>query len=83
MKRCPACKRMKTIFHKHHKFHNTKWARNVYGKLIDHCLNIDVVCADCNSSHSGIGLTHWSEREFCEALGIEMRSKHGIYSARA
>lgn len=60
---------------RHHKFHNVKWAREIYGKLMDHPLNIEKVCNGCNGSHAGIGITHWSEIEFCNALGIIPRSK--------
>lgn len=72
---CKACKKDKAVFHKHHKFHNTKWARKWYGLLLEHPKNIDMVCADCNTSHAGLGLTHWTEKEFCKELGIEKRSK--------
>lgn len=75
---CPACRKsipLSGIWHKHHKFHNTKWARKLYGTLLDDRRNIDDVCGDCNTSHAGIGLVHWTEKNFCEALGIEMRSK--------
>jgi len=42
---------------------------------MDHPLNIQLVCADCNVSHAGTGLIHWDEYQFCEALGIKPRSK--------
>lgn len=74
---CPACKKLKSCKQKHHRFHNVLWARKLYGKLIDHPKNLQIVCVDCNTSHSGIGLTHWSEKKFCEELGIETRSKVG------
>lgn len=74
---CPACGKKKTSWHRHHKFHNVTWARKLYGNLMDHPKNIQIVCADCNTSHAGTGLTHWSEREFCTALCIGMRSKIG------
>lgn len=77
MKICPACKQFKWNFHKHHKFSQTKWARKLYGKLIDDSKNIDIVCADCNTSHAGTRLTHWNEIEFCRALEIKPRSKIG------
>lgn len=51
------------------------WARNLYGKLMDDKRNIQICCYDCNTSHAGIGLTHWSEKQFCNALGINPKSK--------
>lgn len=72
---CPACHSHKTSWQKHHKFHNVVWARNLYGYLMDDFRNIQFVCSNCNTSHAGIGLTHWTEKEFCENIGIEPRSK--------
>lgn len=72
---CPSCKKLKTIWHDHHLFHNVAWARKIYGALINHPKNKMRVCADCNTSHAGIGLTHWTERQFCQELGIEIKSK--------
>lgn len=72
---CPSCNLNRTNFQNHHKFHNVLWARKLYKDLMDDPRNIQRVCADCNISHAGLGLTHWSEKEFCKALGIEIRSK--------
>lgn len=72
---CPACKRIKTVFQKHHQFHNVLWARKLYKRLMDHPKNIQIVCVDCNTSHAGLNLTHWTEAEFCAALKIKARSK--------
>ena len=74
---CPACHKDVPYLERHHKFHRVKWAVALYGKLMDHPLNIEKVCNGCNGSHAGLGLTHWTEQQFCEALGIEPRSKVG------
>jgi hypothetical protein len=73
---CEACQE-KAASQKHHRFSQTKWARKYYGKLLDHPSNIMAVCVDCHSSHASPNLEHWTERQFCEALDIEMRSKIG------
>lgn len=70
---CEICRRPAT--QRHHKFSQTKWARKLYGKLIDDPRNIMMVCEHCHSSHQSPKLIHWSEKEFCEALGIQPRSK--------
>lgn len=54
----------------HHEFPNTKRNRALYGNLIDHDLNVKFVSHDCHPKMKNI-----SEREFCERLGIEPRSK--------
>ena len=53
-------------------FSQTKQNRKLYGKLIDDLRNIMPVCADCHPK-----APHLTEREFCERLGIETRSKSG------
>lgn len=72
---CQTCHKPKTSFQKHHKFHNVVWARKLYGDLMNDPKNIQFVCSDCNTSHAGTGLKHWTEKQFCEAMGIGMRSK--------
>jgi hypothetical protein len=59
----------------HHKFHNTGWARALYGALIDHPINKQPACSKCNPGHAGTKLTHWTEQQFCKAMGIAVRSK--------
>lgn len=59
----------------HHKFSQTKWAKRLYGELIHDPRNLMQVCADCHASHASPKLVHWSEQEFCQALGIDSRSK--------
>ena len=56
----------------HHMFSQTKVNRRMYGKMIDDSRNMMPVCADCHPK-----APHLSEREFCERLGIETRSKTG------
>ena len=72
---CSACGKVCAWLERHHKFHNVKWARELYGNLMNHPLNIQRVCNGCNGSHAGLGLIHWNETQFCNALGIEQRSK--------
>jgi hypothetical protein len=57
---------------RHHLFSQTKWARKLYGNLIDHPLNIRLLCYD---HHHNKPLDKWTEQEFCDAIGIEPRSK--------
>lgn len=59
----------------HHKFHQVLWAKRIYGQLLHDERNLQRVCSSCHAGHAGSGLVHWSEREFCAALGIEPRSK--------
>ena len=47
----------------------------VYGDLLDDPRNILEVCSSCNTSHAHPDLIHWGELEFCQALGIDPRSK--------
>lgn len=60
---------------KHHKFSQTKWARKLYGRLLDDPRNIQIVLAEENISHAGKSLIFWDEQEFCRALNIEPRSE--------
>jgi hypothetical protein len=66
----------KPATHKHHRFSQTKWAIEKYGrKLIDDEKNIEWLCHDCHSSHNKIPAELiWSEKKFCEALGITQNS---------
>ena len=61
----------------HHMFPNTKNNRKLYGDLLDEDENILFASNRC---HEKMG--HYSEVEFCEALGIEPRSKVGRSKAR-
>jgi len=59
---------------RHHLFSQTKWARKLYGKLLDRPENIMYLCSTC---HLQKAIPKLSEREFCQKLGIEVRSKTG------
>lgn len=64
----PGCWRRAT--QTHHLFCNSKPNRKLYGDLLDHNKNIKWVSHDCHPDMKNI-----SEREFCEMLKIEPRSK--------
>lgn len=68
---CQLCKKNKWE-QRHHLFSQTKWARKLYGGLIDDDKNIMMLCSVC---HLNKPIPKWTERKFCESLGIEMRSK--------
>jgi hypothetical protein len=76
IKMCEACKK-NVATQKHHKFHKVKWVKKLYKELIHDERNLQDACEACNVSHAGLGLIHWSEEEFCEALNIQVRSKSG------
>ena len=67
------CKCGKPATQRHHKYPQTKWARRLYGSLLDDKRNIEPKCADCHVSHAKVSI--WREADFCKALGIKMRSK--------
>jgi hypothetical protein len=73
--RCESCDDNKMFLQFHHKFPQTKVNKKLYGDLIHSDVNRQLVCENCHTSHASKGLIHWSEREFCEALGIAPRSK--------
>jgi 5-methylcytosine-specific restriction endonuclease McrA len=58
--------------HKHHLYSRTLKARELYGKLIDDERNIMYLCGGCHLNKS---IPKFTEVEFCEAIGIEPRSK--------
>jgi hypothetical protein len=60
---------------KHHLYSQTKQARELYGKLLDDPRNIVYLCNACHIG--GASIPKLTEREFCAALGIEIRSKSG------
>ena len=64
----------------HHRFSKYGWVEKLYGNLIHHPKNIQCLCYDC---HHNKPLDKWSEKEFCEALGIEPRSKQAKNSRLA
>jgi hypothetical protein len=69
--KCPICGEYKPL-QKHHKFSQAKWARKIYKSLIDHVKNLLYICSDC---HLNKPIPKWTEKEFCEALGITCISK--------
>ncbi len=54
----------------HHIFPDTKVNRRLYGKRLDHDLNIKLA----NHNHHA-NMPNMSELEFCEMLGMEPKSK--------
>jgi hypothetical protein len=58
---------------KHHKFSQTKWAIEKYGRrLIDDPRNIEYICYNCHSSHAKIPPElNWNEKRFREEMGID------------
>lgn len=60
---------------RHHLYSQSKHARELYGKLLDDEKNIIYLCNDCHVG--GASIPKMTEREFCEAIGIEIRSKSG------
>lgn len=71
---CEVCQ-SKRATQRHHKFSQTKWARKLYGDLLDNPRNLMWVCSNCHSSHASPDLVHWDELDFCAALRIAPRSK--------
>ena len=61
----------------HHKFPQRSWAKKLYGNLIHDKRNLQEVCDKCHIGKESPKLIHWTEQQFCEALGIEVRSKVG------
>ncbi len=59
---------------RHHLLPQTKQNRALYGKLIDDPANIIYLCNDCHLNKS---IPHMTEKEFCEKLNIEIKSKSG------
>lgn len=60
---------------RHHKFRQDKVNRKLYPDFIDDARNIQFACVDCHASHRSPDLIMWNEFNFCEAMGIEPRSK--------
>lgn len=74
---CEICKKSFGL-QRHHKYSQVKFARKLYGDLLDDPKNIQTVCWNCHAGHNSPGLIRWSEKEFCAALKIYPRSKIGI-----
>ena len=62
----------------HHKFPQRKWAKKLYGDLIHDKRNLQDVCYNCHIGTPSTKLIHWSEKEFCKSLNINIKSKVGI-----
>ena len=60
--------------HRHHLFSQTVWARKLYKNLLEEKSNIIFLCADC---HLNKPIPKKTEKEFCDDLGIKVRSKTG------
>ena len=71
---CEACRKNPATEH-HHKLSQTKVYRKLYGGLLDHPRNIQMVCHDCHASHRSTNLVHYNELEFCVVMGIRPTSK--------
>ena len=63
------------VHHGHHKFSKTNLTRKLYKDYIDDKRNIDYICYDC---HQWKPIVKYSEKEFCEIMGIKIRSKTGL-----
>lgn len=57
---------------RHHKLSQTKLYKKLYGELIHNKKNLVDICYQC---HHNEAVPKWSEKEFCDALGIQPRSK--------
>lgn|SRR3990167_5825104 len=71
---CECCEKQLAT-QRHHKFSQTKWARKLYGEVLDYSPNIQMVCADFHVSHASTKLEHWTEKKFCERFDILPKSK--------
>ena len=70
---CQLCKKAQAT-DKHHLFSQTKANKKMYGQLIHHELNIMYLCNGC---HLNKTVPKMTEKEFCDIMGIEIRSKSG------
>lgn len=59
----------------HHKFHQNRANKRLYGDLIHHPKNRQYVCNKCHIAEPSSRLIEWSEYDFCAALGLEPRSE--------
>ena len=56
----------------HHRLSQTKLYKRLYKNLIHDMRNLVNICENC---HMTKPIPKWTEREFCQALGIPARSK--------
>lgn len=68
---CQRCLTKKAV-HKHHLFSNAKRNREIYGKIMDHPLNVMYLCYDCYLNHSIVKYDEAYFREIMAAAGIEL-----------
>jgi len=59
---------------RHHLLSQTKLYKKLYGKLIHDEKNIIYLC---NSCHLNKSIPKLTEKQFCEIMGIEIKSKSG------
>jgi hypothetical protein len=72
--RCSCCGKQGAL-DLHHRFHQTAWAKRLYGQLLHDHRNLQLACNDCHASHRSPLLEHWDEERFCAELGLEPRSR--------
>jgi len=70
---CELCGELATD--RHHKFSQSKVAKKLYPDYIHDPRNLVYLC---NSCHLTKPIPKYSEREFCEIMGIKTRSKSGL-----
>jgi len=68
---CEVCKK-EPATDQHHLFSQSKVNKKLYGKLIHHPSNIIFICRKC---HLNSTIPKMTEQQFCDKLGIEVRSK--------
>lgn len=71
--RCELCG--KQAMHIHHKFSQTKRNVKLYPEYIHDHRNLMHLCYNC---HMNKTVPKMNEREFCEVMGIQTRSKSGL-----
>lgn len=67
---CEICGKQSTD--RHHIFSQTKWARKLYGKLLDDPRNIMYLCSLCHLSKV---IPKMDEKQFCAKMDIQIRGK--------
>ena len=71
---CEICYRPATD--RHHKFEQYEWRKKLYPDFIHDERNFQYLCNDCHLQKKE-GIIFFTEKEFCEVMGIETRSKVG------
>jgi RecJ-like exonuclease len=70
---CEICGK-NSMLQQHHLFSQSKVNKKLYPDFIHDKRNIMILCADC---HLNGAIKKYTEQEFCEVMGIEVRSKTG------